>query len=109
MSSIARDTVERRTVDATHAPADSTKPWLRALTLTAPIARAPDRTLSVVIDDLAGRFPAAAALISDRECFDYAALAAQKNRYAHWARAQGIAKGDVVALLMPNRPDYMAI
>jgi fatty-acyl-CoA synthase len=109
MSSIARDTVERRTVDATHAPADSTKPWLRALTLTAPIARAPDRTLSVVIDDLAGRFPAAAALISDRECFDYAALAGQKNRYAHWARAQGIAKGDVVALLMPNRPDYMAI
>ena len=33
----------------------------------------------------------------------------QKNRYAHWARAQDIAKGDVVALLMPNRPDYMAI
>ena len=31
------------------------------------------------------------------------------NRYARWALAQGIAKGDVVALLMPNRADYLAI
>ena len=57
-----RDAVERQTADATHAPADSTKAWLRALTLTAPIARAPHRTLPTVIDDLAGSFATAAAL-----------------------------------------------
>ena len=27
----------------------------------------------------------------------------------HWARANGLAKGDTVCLLMPNRPEYMAI
>src|SRR5208337_1080290 len=33
----------------------------------------------------------------------------RSNRYARWARAQGLAKGDVVCLLMPNRPEYLAI
>ena len=31
------------------------------------------------------------------------------NRYARWALEQGLGKGDVVCLLMPNRPEYMAI
>ena len=38
----------------------------------------------------------------------YRALAARANRYARWALAQGLAKGETVGLLMPNRPDYMA-
>src|SRR5262249_13051731 len=29
------------------------------------------------------------------------------NRYARWARTQGLKKGDVVALLMENRPEYL--
>ena len=39
----------------------------------------------------------------------HAELAARANRYARWALAQDIAKGDTVALLLPNRPDYLAI
>src|SRR5262249_13120273 len=31
------------------------------------------------------------------------------NRYARWALAQGLGKGETVCLLMPNRPEYMAI
>ncbi|MEN8161478.1 MAG: AMP-binding protein, partial [Myxococcota bacterium] len=38
----------------------------------------------------------------------YAALNERANRIAHWALARGLGKGDVVALLMENRPDYLA-
>ncbi|MEM6850152.1 MAG: long-chain-acyl-CoA synthetase [Pseudomonadota bacterium] len=32
---------------------------------------------------------------------------ARANRYAHWALAQGLGAGDVVALAMQNRPEYL--
>ena len=85
------------------------KAWLRALELTAPIARNRDRILPTVIEELAARFGDAPALLSDRECLTYRALAERSNQYARWALEQGLAKGDVVCLLMPNRPEYMAI
>jgi fatty-acyl-CoA synthase len=85
------------------------KAWLRALELTAPIARAPDRVLSTVIEDLAAQWGDAPSLLSDRECLTYRALAARVNQYARWALDAGIAKGEVVCLLMTNRPEYMAI
>ena len=31
------------------------------------------------------------------------------NRYAHWAKGQGIMRGQTVALFMPNRLEYLAI
>ena len=33
---------------------------------------------------------------------------ARANRIAHWARQNGVRRGDAVALLMENRPDYVA-
>src|SRR5262249_33124110 len=35
-------------------------------------------------------------------------LAERSNRYARWALTQGLVKGDVVSLFMPNRPEYLA-
>ena len=32
-----------------------------------------------------------------------------RQRYARWALEQGLAKGETVCLMMPNRPEYMAI
>jgi fatty-acyl-CoA synthase len=46
--------------------------------------------------------------MSDRETLSYRGLAERSRRYTRWALAQYIAKGDVVALLMPNRPEYFA-
>src|SRR5207249_2990556 len=83
--------------------------WLRALELTARIPKHPHRILSAVIEELAEKFGEAPALLSDRECLTYRALAERSNRYARWAIEQGLAKGDAVCLLMPNRPEYMAI
>jgi len=85
------------------------KTWLHALELTAPIGANPHRIFPVVIEELADKLGEAPALLSDRECLTYRALAERSNRYARWTLEQGIAKGDVVCLFMPNRPEYMAI
>jgi fatty-acyl-CoA synthase len=45
---------------------------------------------------------------ADREQ-SYAELNADANRIAHWARGQGVVRGDVVALCMENRAEYIAI
>ncbi len=99
--------VQTMTPVTTHASAG--KAWLRALELTAPIVRNPERVLSTVIEELAVQWGDTQALLSDRECMTYRALAARVNQYARWALDAGIAKGDVVCLLMTNRPEYIAI
>jgi fatty-acyl-CoA synthase len=82
---------------------------LRALKMTTPIAKHPTRVFPVVLNELSEQFGEAPALISDREQFSYRSLGARANRYARWALQEGVAKGDTVCLLMPNRPEYMAI
>jgi fatty-acyl-CoA synthase len=83
--------------------------WLRGLELTASIPRNRDRVMSTVVEELAARFDDAPALLSDRESFTYRGLVARTNQYARWALEQGLAKGDVVGLLMTNRPEYLAV
>jgi fatty-acyl-CoA synthase len=82
---------------------------LRTLKMTTPIAKNPTRVFPEVIDDLAAKFGDAPALLSDRERLTYRQLGERANRYARWALAQGLAKGDAVCLFMPNRPEFMAI
>jgi fatty-acyl-CoA synthase len=84
------------------------KAWLRALELTKPIASQPERILPAVIEEAAMRLGDAPALLSDRETLTYRGLSYRKNQYARWALEQGLCKGDVVCLLMTNRPEYMA-
>jgi fatty-acyl-CoA synthase len=83
--------------------------WVRALEATAPIAGSPQRTLPRVIAELAQSRGDAPALLSAHETLTYRALSERANRYARWALAQGLAKGEAVGLIMPNRPEYMAI
>jgi fatty-acyl-CoA synthase len=92
-----------------HESASSALPWLRALELTNPIARNRNRILPIVMDERAALHGSKPALISAREQLTYQELAEHANQYARWSLAQGLAKGDVVCLLMTNRPEYMAI
>jgi fatty-acyl-CoA synthase len=85
------------------------KAWLRALELTAPIARNRHRNLSTVIEERAAQLGDTPALLSDRECMTYWELSQRINRYARWALEQGIGQGEVVGLLMTNRPEYLAV
>ncbi len=85
------------------------KDWLRALKLTARIGETPNYVLADAFDDVAEARPEAPALLSDGEKFTFRQLVEQSLRYAHWGLAQGLRKGDVVALVMEGRPDYIAI
>ena len=98
-----------RNEDTIQSNRSASKAWLRALELTVPIAGNRDRILPVVIKEAAARFGEAPALLSDRQQLTYRALARRINQYARWALWQGLAKGDVVCLLMANQPEYMAM
>src|SRR5215813_14773949 len=82
---------------------------LRTLRMTTPIAKNPTRVFPLVISELAEKYGDAPALLSDRERFSYRGLAARANRYARWALTQDVRKGDTVCLLMPNRPEFLAL
>ncbi len=96
--------IERLTAEAA-----SLRGALRTLRMTTPIARNPTRVFPQVVSELADQYGDAPALLSDRERFSYRELAARSNRYARWALAQGLAKGDTVCLMMPGRPEFLAI
>jgi fatty-acyl-CoA synthase len=89
--------------------ASANKAWLRALETTARLTGERDVPLPALIDAFAEKFGARAALLSDRECFTYDELTARARRYTRWALGAGLGAGDVVALMMPNRPEYLAI
>lgn len=98
-----------RSNDAAPARPSVAKSWLNAIEITARIEREPERLLCDTVAEWEMRTPNAHALLSERERFSYAELARRIDGYARWALAQGIGKGVTVALLMPNRPDYLAI
>lgn len=98
-----------QTMAPAHTIVSPSRAWLRALELTAPIARNRDRVLSTVIEEQAEQWGNAPALLSTRECLTYRQLSQRVNQYARWALDQGVGKGEVVGLLMTNRPEYIAI
>jgi len=83
--------------------------WSRALALTSSISRQPRRTLPGVIDEIARTRGDAPALLSRDACVTFRALADRSAHYARWAVDRGVAAGGVVALLMPNCPEYAAV
>jgi fatty-acyl-CoA synthase len=101
--------MELQTMAPVQTNASPGKAWLRALDLTAPIPRNRDRILSTVMAELAEQYGDKPALESERERLTYRGLSERINQYARWALAQGIAKGEVVGLLMTNRPEYLAV
>jgi fatty-acyl-CoA synthase len=82
--------------------------WLRALAKTAPIADE-GITLPVLIDRLARELDGAPALISSEASMSFGQLGFRCNQYSRWGIAQGLAAGDVVALFMSNRAEYIAV
>jgi fatty-acyl-CoA synthase len=83
--------------------------WVRALEAIAPIAVNPQRLLASVIEEVAATQADAPALLSADECLTYGEFAGRMRCFARWALEQNLAMGDTVALMMPNRPEYLAI
>jgi fatty-acyl-CoA synthase len=69
----------------------------------------PNATRSIVdiVEAQARKRPGNTALQYLDQTMSYAQMDARANRYAHWALSAGIGRGDCVALLMENRPDYI--
>ncbi len=69
----------------------------------------PHSTNSIVdiVEAQARRRPGNAAIYHADDVMTYAQLDSRANAYAHWAIQQGLKRGDAVALLMENRPDYI--
>jgi fatty-acyl-CoA synthase len=81
----------------------------RALRVVTPMARRRTRTFPDAVEDLARLHGERPALLSERESLTFAGYDRRANRYARWALSNGVGKGDVVCLLMSNRPEYVAI
>ncbi len=64
-------------------------------------------TLADLVDEHVARAPDHPALVCDERTLSWGEMDAAANRVAHWARHQGLGRGDVVALLMENRPEYV--
>jgi fatty-acyl-CoA synthase len=89
--------------------ANPARAWLRALESTAEATRDPHHILPRAVADWARSYADAPALVSDREYFSFCDLEKRMNQYSRWALAEGIQKGETVALMMGNRPEYFAI
>src|SRR5580698_1089515 len=87
--------------------------FLRGLVRTLMRVRSIEPTsLNLMTDDLEAavdRWRARPAIRFEGRTLSYGELDALANRYAHWAEHAGLHRGDVVALLMPNRLDYLPI
>ncbi|MEP3673753.1 MAG: long-chain-acyl-CoA synthetase [Hyphomicrobiales bacterium] len=81
---------------------------LRTLKRTTKVAKNKNYTFSHMMVDLAAEHGERPALISTDTTMSYNQLNARANQYTRWAQAQGVKKGDCVALLMPNKPEYVA-
>ncbi len=81
----------------------------RALKILALSSR--DSVLSIggVLEENADRHGDRLALRFDDEKWTYHQFNQQANRYAHALRAAGVGKGDVVSILMENRPDVLFV
>ncbi len=81
---------------------------LRTLKRTTAVAKNKKYTLSHLAEDLAVQYGDRPALISPHQTLSYDGLNKRANQYARWAQQQGVKKGDCIALLMPNKPEYIA-
>ncbi len=79
----------------------------RTLAMTRPVH--PGAKLSVAdwIERWARERPQSPAILYEDRVVTFADLDQGANRFARWASAQGLRKGDVVSLLMENRPEYL--
>ena len=65
------------------------------------------RTLGALIDELAAARPDAEALVFRGEQLSFAALRDRADALARAFLAVGVRKGDGVAILLPNRPEWL--
>ncbi|HEY4264147.1 MAG TPA: long-chain-acyl-CoA synthetase [Micropepsaceae bacterium] len=79
----------------------------RTLMLTRGVRPDARRSIADWTERWARERPASPAILYEDRVVSWEALDAGANRFARWALAIGLRKGDVVSLLMENRPEYV--
>jgi fatty-acyl-CoA synthase len=79
----------------------------RTLMLTHKVGPDTRTTIADWVERHARERPDSPAVFYKDRVVAYRELNEGANRYARWALSQRVAKGDVVALLMANRPEYL--
>ncbi len=82
---------------------------LRTLKRIKNIPKTPNITFPDVVEDLADQYGDRVALISDTETYSYRQYTQRANQYARWVQANGVKKGETVALMMNNCAEYLVI
>ena len=82
---------------------------LRTLNRVTPIAKNRTRTFPDALNDLADTHTDRPALLGQGQKLTFEQLNLRANQYARWAREAGVRKGDSVALMMANCPEYLAV
>lgn len=67
----------------------------------------PERTFSEIIQELADKHPNNIAFYFEDKSISYQQYNARANQISRWATKNNITKGDTVALMLPNSPDYL--
>lgn len=81
---------------------------LRLLPHLGEIRRGGSASAALLLERNADDFPDSPAVRFLDETYSWAEMEASANRWAHVLSQRGIARGDVVALVMDNRPEYVA-
>ena len=69
--------------------------------------RPASRTLGALLDEMARVRPDADAVVFRDQRLSYAMLRARANEFARALLALGVSRGDRVAILLPNRPEWL--
>ncbi|SDW38505.1 long-chain-acyl-CoA synthetase [Marinobacter mobilis] len=68
-----------------------------------------DLTLGTLIEHNAEKFPQRPAVLYEDISINWQDFNAWANRFAHYFRARGLAKGDSIAIFLENRPELLAV
>ena len=80
---------------------------VRLLGLIGKIKPDAPHTLADTLEHWAKARPDNTAILFEDRSYTYREFEEHARRYAHWAQSLGLKRGDVVALLMENRPEYL--
>ena len=72
------------------------------------VVTAEDKNFVTRFEEMADKNKNNEAIVFEGESWTYAQLEERANRYAHWVQEQNIGSGQVLALLMQNRSEYIA-
>ena len=84
------------------------RPLIRTLNRVSSVSASSRRLACDDLEDAVSRFRERPALLFEGKSFTYGEFDALANRYAHWAASRGLRRGSTVAILLPNRADYVA-